>query len=89
MTTTHQTMFWTDTNGVANINWTFAGDYYANKSSDELRFVIKDCREAIDAMPEGKKAGYYQDTILICHRILSEREPRAYFNKPVRRMARV
>ena len=31
-----------------------------------LMFRIKDCREAIEAMPNGHKAGYYQDEIHYC-----------------------
>lgn len=29
----------------------------------ELAFSIKDCKEALAAMPEGENAGYYQDEI--------------------------
>ncbi len=33
------------------------------KSSNALRYAIVDCRGAIDAFPEGPKAGYYADEI--------------------------
>lgn len=33
----------------------------------QLQFIIKDCREAIAAMPNGHKAGYYQDEIHYCN----------------------
>ena len=36
------------------------------KSEAELRYTIKDAREAIEANPEGHKAGYYQDEIHYC-----------------------
>jgi hypothetical protein len=36
---------------------------FAELSSEALRFIIKDCREAVAAMPSGHKAGYYQDEI--------------------------
>lgn len=82
--TSTDTLFWTDATGVAHINFAVAGDYLAKKSNASLRYIIDDCREAIQANPTGGKAGYYQDTILICHRIISGREPRPYFNKPGR-----
>ena len=34
-------------------------------SSAALRHTIKDCREAITAMPNGPKAGYYADEISV------------------------
>lgn len=33
------------------------------KSEAELRFIIQDAKEAIQAQPEGINAGYYQDEI--------------------------
>jgi hypothetical protein len=33
---------------------------------EELKYTVRDCREAIDAHPEGHKAGYYQDEIHYC-----------------------
>ena len=32
-------------------------------SDASLHYVINDCRRAIEAYPEGHKAGYYQDEI--------------------------
>lgn len=32
----------------------------------ELRYIIKDCQEALRAMPENPKAGYYADEINYC-----------------------
>jgi len=34
-----------------------------SRTEAELRFIIKDAREAIEAMPNGHKAGYYADEI--------------------------
>lgn len=34
-----------------------------HKSSDSLRYIIRDAREAIDASPTGHKASYYADEI--------------------------
>ena len=30
-------------------------------SFESLKYAIRDCRKAIEAMPEGHKAGYYMD----------------------------
>jgi hypothetical protein len=35
-------------------------------SADSLRFIIKDAKEAMQAMPLGPKAGYYQDEVFYC-----------------------
>lgn len=39
----------------------------------QLLFVIQDCREAIVAMPNGHKAGYYQDEIHYCYMEIARR----------------
>ena len=39
-----------------------------------LRWTIKDCKEAIAAMPNGHKAGYYADEIHYCAMELTRRE---------------
>lgn len=36
------------------------------KNEAFLRYVMKDAKEAIDAMPEGENAGYYADEICYC-----------------------
>lgn len=36
------------------------------KSVESLRYIIKDCRAALAAMPESDKAGYYADEISYC-----------------------
>jgi hypothetical protein len=45
------------------------------KKMDEasLRYVIKDCQEAIKAMPDNPKSGYYQDEICYCSMELNRR----------------
>ena len=55
-----------NSNGVAVINWTEAEKRAKGMTVEGLRFAIDDCREAIKAMPEGHKAGYYQDFIHVC-----------------------
>jgi len=48
------------------------------KLSDEsLRYIIKDAREAIEAMPDGRKAGYYADEINYCAQELHRRQKAA------------
>jgi hypothetical protein len=42
-------------------------------SEDQLRYTIKDCREAIEAMPHGPKAGWYMDEIHYCAAELKRR----------------
>lgn len=43
------------------------------KTVAELRFIIKDAKEAIAANPDGHKAGYYQDEICYCANELARR----------------
>ena len=45
-----------------------------DKSDDALRYTIQDCREAIAAMPNGRKAGHYADEIHYCTAELLRRE---------------
>ena len=33
------------------------------KNEDQLRYIIKDARETVEAMPMGENAGYYADEI--------------------------
>jgi hypothetical protein len=35
-------------------------------SMDALQYIIKDCKAALVAMPDGHKAGYYADEINYC-----------------------
>jgi hypothetical protein len=37
-----------------------------NMTFASLLYVIEDCKQAIAAMPEGHKAGYYADEINYC-----------------------
>ena len=39
-----------------------------------LRWTIKDCKNAIAAMPDGHKAGYYADEIHYCAMELKRRQ---------------
>ena len=43
-------------------------------SNDCLRYIIKDCKEAICAMPNNPKNGYYQDEIHYCVMELNKRK---------------
>jgi hypothetical protein len=42
-------------------------------TEESLRYIIKDCQEAITAMPNSEKAGYYADEIHYCSMELSRR----------------
>ena len=44
------------------------------KTDSQLRFICKDAQRAIDANPNGHKAGYYEDEILYCRCELGERK---------------
>jgi hypothetical protein len=44
-----------------------------SKSDESLRFIIKDCKEAIFLFPENPKAGYYADEIHYCSMELARR----------------
>ena len=39
----------------------------------ELRYIIRDCREALEANPESGKAGHYADEISYCAMELKRR----------------
>lgn len=41
---------------------------------DSLRFIMTDAREAMQANPEGEKAGYYADEINYCADELARRK---------------
>lgn len=41
---------------------------------DSLKYVIKDCQNAIDAMPDNPNAGYYADEIHYCCMELKRRK---------------
>jgi len=45
-----------------------------NKNDFELRDIIIDCQQAIEAMPQGYKAGYYSDEINYCAMELHSRK---------------
>ena len=44
------------------------------KNVVELRYIIKDCKEAIAAMPDNLKNGYYADEINYCVMELNSRK---------------
>lgn len=43
-------------------------------SDDVLRYIIKDCQEALKNMPNSPKAGYYADEISYCSMELNRRK---------------
>jgi hypothetical protein len=45
-----------------------------SKTVSQLLYIIKDCREALEAMPESPKAGYYADEInVLQHGVVRKR----------------
>lgn len=44
-----------------------------HKSDSSLRFIIEDCRAALEANPSTPKAGYYADEINYCANELNRR----------------
>ncbi len=52
-----------------------------SKTVESLRWIIKDCQEAITAMPNGYKVGYYADEIHYCSMELyrRHRDPNSNF----------
>lgn len=53
-------------------------------SVEALRYTIADARAAIDAMPDGPKAGYYGDEIHYCAMELRDRERREFATASVK-----
>jgi|TARA_R110000744_G_scaffold219843_1_gene338580 hypothetical protein len=45
-----------------------------SKSVDSLKYVIDDCRKAIEANPENKNNSKYSDEIHYCHAELKSRQ---------------
>ena len=43
-------------------------------SIESLRFIIRDCQEAINSMPNNPKNGFYQDEIHYCVMELNKRK---------------
>lgn len=53
--------------------------------SEALRFIIKDCREAINALPDNPKNGYYADEINYCVMELHRRKNKVNWRAFTRR----
>ena len=60
-------------NNMKQINHTEYMKKVKTLTDDVLRYIIKDCQEAINAMPNGEKAGYYADEISYCSMELARR----------------
>jgi len=56
-----------------NIDHTAYPKMLKSKTSAQLRYTIQDCREALAAMPDNAKAGYYLDEICYCSQELKKR----------------
>ena len=55
----------TDRSGIIHIDFAATARIAKRKSNACLGFAIRDCQQAIDAFPDGLKAGYYADEISI------------------------
>jgi len=44
-----------------------------SKSTESLLFIIRDCQEALKAMPDNPKAGHYADEINYCSMEINRR----------------
>lgn len=51
-----------------------------NKTDAQLQFIVKDAREALEAMPDGPNAGYYKDEMLYAAMELNQRD-RVFYAK--------
>ena len=45
-----------------------------NYDESSLRYIIKDCQEAIKSLPDNPKNGYYADEICYCANELNNRK---------------
>ncbi len=55
----------THANGTVVIDFAATEKIARTKTSEALRYAIQDCRKALEANPDGVKAGYYADEIHI------------------------
>ena len=60
------TLSTTLSNGTTVINHAAYQASLRGKTVSELRHTIKDAQAALNAMPEGRKAGYYADEVSYC-----------------------
>lgn len=58
---------------MTEINHTEYPKSLRNRSDDALRYTIRDASAAMEAMPQGHKAGYYADEIHYCAMELNSR----------------
>ncbi len=61
-----------------SVNSSWHSDYIESckeKSTDSLLYIMQDCRNAIEAMPDNPKCGQYQDEIHYCAMELRRRYP--------------
>ena len=59
---------------MTEINHTEYPKTLKGRSEDALRYTIKDATEAMLALPEGHKAGYYADEVHYCAMELTRRQ---------------
>ena len=59
---------------MTEINHTEYPKSLRSKSSESLRYIIKDCQEVLYLFPGNPKAGYYADEINYCGMELKRRQ---------------
>jgi hypothetical protein len=64
----------TKTNKMNQINHSDYQKKVKTLSIESLRFIIRDCQEAMNAMPNNPKNGFYQDEIHYCVMELNKRK---------------
>jgi hypothetical protein len=60
-------------NGEVHLDFSAAKEWLSALPPEQLRYIMKDAREAANAMPDGKKFNYYQDLALTAGDILRKR----------------
>jgi len=65
---------WTDSKNVTHLNFAVAEEKAKKMTEAELKFQIKDAKEASQANPEGHKSGYYQDEVHVAVKELNNRK---------------
>jgi len=67
-------LFRIDSKGNAQMNFAAVEKKARGMSVDSLRYAINDAKEAIRSLPDGPKAGYYQDEVHVYAKELKDRK---------------
>lgn len=50
-----------------SLDWSYYAKKVRTMTLEELHYTIKDCNEAMKALPENPKNGYYADEVHMCY----------------------